>query len=216
MSRVAEPRIYDISPIVSPRIAVFPGDTPFTRDVLLSIDDGSHLDLSTIHTTVHVGAHTDAPSHYAAGGATMERQPLQTYLGRCQVVDVPGTRGRRVTRADVQVPIQAPRVLFHTRSFPDPNIWNPDFAALDPELITWLHDAHGVRLVGLDTPSIDPSTSKTLPAHAAVAACGMAILEGVVLTDVPAGCYTLMALPLKLEGADASPVRAVLVDGTLR
>ena len=65
-------------------------------------------------------------------------------------------------------------------------------------------------------PPIDPSTSKTLPAPLRWRACGMAILEGVVLTDVPAGCYTLMALPLKLEGADASPVRAVLVDGTLR
>ncbi|HCH63986.1 MAG: hypothetical protein CL927_12645 [Deltaproteobacteria bacterium] len=212
---MAEPRIYDISPVISPRIAVFPGDTPFTRDVLLSIEGGSHLDLSTIHTTVHVGAHTDAPSHYLGGGSTMEHRSLHPYLGRCQVVDVPNTRGRCVTRADVGVTIDAPRVLFHTRSFPDPDTWNADFAALDPDLIAWLHDECGVRLVGLDTPSIDPSTSKTLDAHTAVAVRDMAILEGVVLTGVPAGCYTLLALPLKLEGADASPVRAVLVDGPL-
>ena len=182
----------------------------------MSIDKGAHIDLSTIHTTVHVGAHADAPAHYVVGGATIEQRPLHHYMGRCQVVDVRGPRGRRICRSDISVPIQAPRVLFHTGSFPDPNAWNADFSALEPALIEWLHDHHGVHLVGLDTPSIDLSTSKALPSHAAVAARDMAILEGVVLNDVPAGCYTLVALPLPLAGADASPVRAVLLDGPLQ
>lgn len=210
-----EGRIYDITPVVSPRIAVFPGDTPFSRDVLLSIEGGAHLDLSTIHTTVHVGAHVDAPSHYRGGAASIEARDVARYLGRCQVVDVPGCRGRTVTVDDLAVAIDAPRVLFRTGSFPDPNSWNADFAALDPMLVAQLHDQHGVHLVGIDTPSIDPATSQALPAHSAVAERDMAILEGVVLEGVPAGVYTLVALPLKLEGADASPVRAVLIDGPL-
>jgi arylformamidase len=182
----------------------------------MSIDKGAHIDLSTIHTTVHVGAHADAPAHYVEGGATIEQRPLHHYMGRCQVVDVRGPRGRRICRSDISVSIQAPRILFHTGSFPDPNAWNADFSALEPALIEWLHDHHGVHLVGLDTPSIDLSTSKALPSHAAVAARDMAILEGVVLNEVPAGCYTLVALPLPLAGADASPVRAVLLDGPLQ
>ncbi len=208
-------RLYDITPVVSPRIAVFPGDTPFYRDVLLSIDGGSHLDLSTIHTTVHVGAHVDAPSHYLRAAPSIEKRDPMRYLGRCQVLRVDHCRGRCVEWSDLRDPIRAPRVLFRTGSFPDPNQWNADFAALSPTLIARLHDEHGVSLVGIDTPSIDPSISQTLDAHAAVAARDMAILEGIVLEEVPPGVYTLIALPLKLEGADASPVRAVLVDGPI-
>ncbi len=206
-----EGRLIDISPVVSPRIAVFPGDTPFSRDVLMSFAEGAHLDLSTIRTTVHVGAHVDAPSHYQAGGVSIEARDLARYYGPCQVVSVVGVRGRCITRNDVSVPIVAPRVLFRTGSFPDPNTWNDDFAALDPTLIAWLHDAHGVQLVGIDTPSIDPATSQELPSHGCIAARDMAILEGIVLDGVAPGVYTLIALPLKLADADASPVRAVLV-----
>jgi arylformamidase len=101
--------------------------------------------------------------------------------------------------------------LLATGSFPNPEKWNSDFAALSPELVTYLHK-QGVRLVGIDTPSIDPENSKALESHQAVADCDLAILEGIVLDKVPDGLYTLLALPLKIEGADASPVRAVLLD----
>jgi arylformamidase len=103
-------------------------------------------------------------------------------------------------------------VLLRTGTFPDPDQWNEDFAALSPELVHALA-AQGVRLVGIDTPSVDPMTSKALEAHNAVADHDMAVLEGVVLDAVPPGLYTLVALPLRIEGADASPVRAVLVAG---
>ena len=207
------PRILDISPLVSTRTAVFPGDTPFSREVLLSIAGGAHLDLSTVRTTVHVGAHADAPSHYKGGGASIEMRELWRYYGPCQVVSVPDTRGRRVMPSDITVPITAPRILLYTGSFPDPDAWNPDFAALSPELVAWLHDDCGVHLVGIDTPSIDPPSSKALESHQAVAARDMAVLEGLILSEVTPGRYTLVAFPLKLEGADASPVRAVLLDG---
>ena len=93
-------------------------------------------------------------------------------------------------------------------------MWNEDFASLSPALIDQLA-SEGVRLVGIDTPSIDPMDSKALPSHHAVARRDLCILEGVVLAGVPDGVYTLMALPLKWMGADASPVRAVLLEGDL-
>jgi arylformamidase len=202
-------RLIDISPPVHPGIAVWPGDVAYKRDITCAIADGANLDLSSITTTVHVGAHTDAPSHYAAQAPGMDARPLDTYYGPCQVVAVPGTRGRRILPGDVTVPITAPRVLFHTGSFPDPDAWNEDFAALSPELVAWLHD-QGVILVGLDTPSVDLMHDKLLLSHTAIAERDMAILEGVVLTGVEPGIYTLIALPLRLVGADASPVRAAL------
>jgi arylformamidase len=102
-----------------------------------------------------------------------------------------------------------PRVLFATGTFPDPENWNRDFAALSVELVDFLHD-RGVITVGIDTPSVDLFESKDLPAHKAILRCDMSILEGFVLKDVPEGIYELIALPLRLVGFDASPVRAIL------
>jgi len=204
-------RIIDISPLISERIGVWPGDVAYRRDPGLAIADGANIDLSAIHTTVHLGAHTDAPSHYLGGGVGIDQRDLDLYLGPCQVMAVSPARGERVQPDHVDGRIAAPRVLFRTDSFPDPDSFNEDFCSLSPELVDWLAE-QGVRLVGIDTPSIDPFSSKDLPTHAAVAKNDMAILEGIVLTQVPDGLYTLVALPLRLEGADASPVRAVLLE----
>lgn len=202
--------ILDISPLVSDRIGVFPGDVPYRRTPSLSIAGGANIDLSSVHSTVHVGAHADAPSHYVAAGQHIAARPLELYYGPCQVIDAPTARNLRLLPQHFAGAIDAPRVLFKTRTFPDPNAFNEDFASLSPELVDWLH-ARGVRLVGIDTPSIDPCHDPVLESHQAVARHDMAILEGLVLAHVPAGVYTLVALPLRLEGADASPVRAILV-----
>ena len=202
--------IFDISPVISPRIAVWPGDTQFSARFLCKIAEGSNIDLSTIETTVHVGAHCDAPSHYVLPGQTIEQRDLRYYLGRCQVISVDVDRASRVQLTDINITITAPRVLLRTSSFPDPDQFNEDFAASSPELIDWLA-AQGVVLIGIDTPSIDLCDSKLLPSHKAVARHDMAVLEGVVLDVVPDGVYWLSAVPLRIEGADASPVRAVLM-----
>lgn len=204
-------RIHDITPLVSPRIAVWPGDVGFSREVACSIADGANIDLSAIRTTVHLGAHTDAPSHYVRDGVGIAQRPLELYVGPCQVISVSTARGSRIMPEDFTVAVSAPRVLFRTLSFPDPDTFNEDFCSLSPELIEELAE-QGVRLVGIDTPSIDPFSSKDLPSHLAVARHDMGILEGVVLSSVADGLYTLVALPLKIEGADASPVRAVLLE----
>lgn len=203
----------DISPLVSVRSAVFPGDKPFERHVLLSLDKGDNLDLSAIHTTVHVGAHADAPSHYKKGGAGIGERSLHYYIGPCQVISVSLPRGQRIRRQDVGK-VTAPRVLLRTGSFPDPERWNADFNALSPELVDALA-SEGVILIGIDTPSIDPADDKVLLSHNTIAKHDLAVLEGIVLAHVQDGTYTLVALPLKIEGADASPVRAVLLKGAL-
>jgi arylformamidase len=119
-------------------------------------------------------------------------------------------KGERITPAHLGRPPRAPRILFRTGTFPNPDRFDEDFASLSPELVEFLAD-HGVVLVGLDTPSVDPCHDKTLEAHAAIARRDLAILEGVVLGHVPDGVYKLVAFPLRIAGADASPVRAVLV-----
>jgi arylformamidase len=201
--------LYDLSPPVSPGLAVWPGDTPPSREILQDLARGDTVTLSTLRATVHLGSHADAPSHYGMGAPTMEQQPLEVYLGECQVLRVAAERNRPVTRELLAGPIVAARVLLVTGTAPDPAVFNRDFAALAPELIDHLHD-RGVRLVGVDTPSVDPSDSKTLPAHHRCLAHNIAILEGLVLAEVPEGRYELIALPLRLVGFDASPVRAVL------
>ena len=205
------PRLIDVSPLVSERIGVFPGDTPYTREELWRIAQGDLLDLSRISTTVHLGAHADAPSHYRLGGPPIDQRPLELYYGPCQVIDAPVARGGRVRPADLRGEVRAPRVLVRTGSFPDPEAWNGDFAGLSAELVEYLH-ARGVRLVGIDTPSIDPQHDKQLESHNAVADRDLAVLEGLRLAEVEPGEYLLAAFPLRLEGADAAPVRAVLID----
>jgi arylformamidase len=204
-------RIIDISPVFSSRMAVFPGDTAFERRELMHVDTGSHISLSAITTTVHAGSHADAPVHYGKGGRTIDRQPLDLYVGPCIVVRVEGARGRAITVHDLagRVPFGTERIVIATGSYPDTERWNSDFASIDPAAVAWL-DTRGVRLVAIDTPSVDSADSKNLPAHAAFFAHDMSIIEGVVLEGVPEGRYELIALPLRIEGADASPIRAIL------
>jgi arylformamidase len=179
--------LIDISPILDESIAVWPGDVPFSRDTP-----------SDIRMTLHAGAHTDAPNHTIAGGADIASVDLDLFVGRCNVVHV---RERRVLPSHIEDKrIDAPRVLFRTGT---------NSASLSPELIELLH-ARGVVLVGIDTPSVDPFESKELEVHKMLARYGMANLEGIVLTNVAEGDYELIALPLRIKGGDASPVRAVL------
>ena len=203
-------KIYDLTPKISPRLAVFPGDQVFQREVALSMAKGSHLELSAMRTTVHLGAHADAPSHYHLNAPDISQRPVERYLGKAQVLRVHGLKAKERVRVEhIQAKIQAPRVLIDTRSFPDPENWNSDFSSFAPELLDWLAD-QGVTLVGIDTPSVDPEDSKGLEAHQILWQRDLAVLEGLLLGPVPEGLYTLIALPLPIENGDASPVRAIL------
>lgn len=210
---MAPRQMIDISVRLSPRLAVFPGDTPLTREVLLDQRSGATVTLSTKRLTVHMGTHADAPLHYAVGGASIDEQPIDLYWGICEVVHVRDprkVRGGRVAWEDlVWKGPTTPRVLIGTGTHEDPERWVEDFAGLEPSLIDRMADM-GVRLVGVDTPSVDTATSKDLPTHARCAARGVSIIEGLRLAGVLPGQWELVALPLPLEGFDGSPVRAVL------
>jgi arylformamidase len=201
--------IYDITPPITDRLKVWPGDTPPSREVLCDMRRGDNITLSTLRATVHLGAHADAPRHYGVDAPAIDERALDYYLGPCQVVHVAAARGERIGPEMLPSTIRAERVLIATGTFPDPQQFNIDFAALRPELVRRLHE-QGVRLIGIDTPSVDLFDSKDLPSHQTFLLCNMAILEGLVLRDVPEGMYELIALPLKLVGFDASPVRAIL------
>ena len=202
--------LVDISPLLSARTAVFPGDTPFSRSVLLDFSQGHNLLLSSLNSTLHLGAHADAPNHYHPHGTDIASRPLSIYFGPCQVVTSRVARGERILPHHIShAEITAPRVLFRTLSQPNPDEWNDDFNSLSPELIEFLAQKK-VCLVGIDTPSVDPHDSKALETHNAIYKHDFAVLEGLVLSNVDDGFYILMAFPLKIEGADASPVRAVL------
>jgi arylformamidase len=201
-------RLYDITPLVSAELAVWPGDTPCSRRVLLELAHGDAVTLSTLEATVHLGAHADAESHYDTRGRTIERHALEPYLGACCVLHVDVARGERIAES-VAERVTARRVLLRTGTFPDPRRFNEDFSALSVALVDAL-GARGVQLVGVDTPSVDLFASKDLAAHLACRRNRIVILEGLVLADVPEGEYELIALPLKLAGFDASPVRAIL------
>ena len=201
--------LYDITPAVTTALAVWPGDTPPSREVLADLKRGDNITLSTLRATVHLGAHADAPSHYGPNAAAIELRPLDPYLGPCRVVRIPVGRGTRIPPSAIPGDFRGERMLIATGTYPDPNEFNADFAALEPATVDLLHE-RGARLVGIDTPSVDLFTARELVAHHRFLAHDMAILEGLVLAHVPEGTYELIALPLKLTGFDASPVRAVL------
>lgn len=201
--------LWDISPTLSPAIPVWPGDTEFSAAPTWQIEHGCPVHVSRITLSTHTGAHCDAPSHYDPRGASIDAVALDAYLGPCRVIhciDVGLVEPRHVAHALAGLP---PRVLLRTYRSAPQTAWDNDFSAIAPATIALLAQ-HGVRLIGIDTPSIDPQQSKTLDAHQMVRANRMAILEGIVLDAVAAGDYELIALPLKLAGMDASPVRAIL------
>ena len=205
----ADDIIWDISPLISPAIPVWPGDTTFEAAPTWEIKDGCPVHVSRMTMTTHLGAHTDAPSHYDSAGRSIDQVSLLPYIGACRVIHCIGAA--RVEAAHLQGKLAGipPRVIVRTYCKAPQQEWDSGFAPIAPEAIDLLA-RHGVQLIGTDTPSLDAQDSKTLDAHHMVRRHGMAILEGVVLDDVAEGDYELVALPLKLAGMDASPVRAIL------
>ena len=202
--------LIDITPTIEPGISkVWPGDTPPTQEFLMKIAVGGTVNLSTLHNSVHVGAHADGPCHYSDGGRSIDEQPLDLYIGRCEVMRVPGRRGERIRIEDLpRTPTEA-RLLLSTGTFDGFRVFNQDFSGLEPSLVDHLH-TQGVRLVGTDAPSVDLFDDTKILAHQRFLANDMAIIEGLALNDVAEGRYELIAPPLKLAGFDGSPVRAVL------
>ncbi|MED5618650.1 arylformamidase [Ideonella sp. BN130291] len=203
-------RLWDISPPVQAGSPVFPGDTPYQQQWAATLGPGCPVNVSTLTLSPHVGAHADAPLHYDPQGQTAGALDLQPYLGPCRVIHAIDC-GALVQWHHIEHAVQAlpPRVLVRTYRQAPVDRWDPALPAYAPDTIRRLADL-GVRLVGIDTASIDPAESKTLDSHQVIRERGLRVLENLVLDEVPEGDYELIALPLKLMTADASPVRAVL------
>ncbi|MCW3052601.1 MAG: arylformamidase [Chthonomonadales bacterium] len=201
-------RIYDISRTISTKLSGWPGDTPYRYEMLCRLTEGESVNLGSIAMSPHTGTHIDAPYHYDDQGKTVEQLPLEIYLGPAAVVHVEGKE--QITRDDLPTPwLIAPRLLLRTGGWEDDTRFPDRIPTLAPDVPAWLQ-AHGVILLGLDVPSVDQIDSKDLPNHHALGRAGIAILEGVDLRAVPEGFYELIALPLRLEGVDGCPVRAIL------
>lgn len=205
-------KLYDITRTLTPATAVWPGDQPFRPTWTGRIEAGSSVNIGAITLSTHAGTHADAPLHFEPEGASIDTVPLTHFIGEAVVVAVEDTKiitTEHIRTVDLAV---TKRLLFKTRSSAVPDDrWAPDFTWFDPALIDHL-GGHGVLLIGTDAPSVDPVDSTTLPAHHALARHGIVNLENLMLRDVPPGRYRLVALPMKLHGLDAAPVRAVLMD----
>ncbi len=202
--------IIDISQGLSPGMAVFPGDAAYEQGWTLRLGPDCPVNVSRVSFSVHCGTHADAPLHYDAGGAAVAALALEPYIGPCRVIDARGS-GPLCEPDEIAAALEnaPPRILLRLMDRLNPKVWPTGFRALAAETVELLA-SKGVVLVGIDTPSVDPETSKTLDAHMACRKADMRILENLVLAHVEPGDYELIALPLKFENLDASPVRAVL------
>jgi arylformamidase len=201
-------KLWDISPPVDENAAVFPGDTAYSQQLHFSLEPGCPVNVNAITLSPHTGAHADAPLHYANGEASIGEVDLSPYLGPCRVIHCMGcgplVLPQHIAHALDNLP---PRVLLRT-SHTASQSWE-SFTAVAQETLGLLATKN-IALIGIDTPSVDPATSQDLPSHHQLLAHGLRVLENLVLDDVPEGDYELIALPLKLVRADASPVRAIL------
>ena len=186
---------------------VWPGDTAFSFELTWKMSEGSSVNVGKIVGTTHLGTHLDAPWHYDANGGDLETIPLETLIGRCRVIDARGQAELRVEFLKTQT--LSERTLFYTGQPNDWKVFPETFMHVHPDAAVYMAE-QGVKLYGTDCPSVDPLTSRELLGHKAFARGGVFILEGLALEGVAPGEYELIALPLRLQGADAAPVRAVL------
>ncbi|HYU79107.1 MAG TPA: arylformamidase [Vicinamibacterales bacterium] len=203
--------IWDISPPLHRNTPVFPGDTPYDQAWVATIGPSCPVNVARLTMTAHLGAHADAPLHYDPHGAAVGALDLEPYIGPCRVVHCIAS-GRLVQWSQLERACRErlpARLLVRTYERAPIDRWDPELTAFAPDTIDRLAE-RGVRLVGIDTASIDPAASKTLDSHQAIRRHDMRVLENLVLDDVPEGDYELIALPLRLTTADASPVRAIL------
>jgi arylformamidase len=202
-------KLIDISRPIYSGMPVWPGDTDARFDLVATIAGGAVVNIGALKISIHTGTHVDAPWHYADAGATIDHVEPDDYVGPALVIDA---RGRASLSRDLFNGIDlapSPRVLFRTDAWTDPKVFPRDWPVMDDGLPEWL-TSQGVKLVGLDIPSVDKLESKTLPVHLACFRANLLILESTDLQNAEPGPYELIALPLQIRGGDGSPVRAVL------
>ena len=211
-------KIWDISRSLSNEFAEWPGDEPFRYRLTNEIAKGASVNLGAVSMSVHNGTHADARFHFETNGESIEKAPLDLYLGRATVVDLSQSFSRLkekhlITlddlRPDAEEIAATSRLLLKTGRWSDSTVFPKKIPVLAADVPVWLQK-NGVKLLGVDLPSVDDIDSKSLQNHHALAGAGVAIIESLDLSDVAPGVYNFAALPLKIAGADGAPVRAVL------
>lgn len=203
-------KLIDITPPVRAGMAVFPGDAPCKTSNTFAIGPECPVNVTEVSMSTHCGAHADAPLHYDAKGKSIDQLDLADFIGPVRVIDARGT-GALCHPDEIAAALDGvpSRVLLRLADEIDPMVWPEGFRTIAPETLELLVEK-GVRLIGVDVPSVDPETSKDLPTHMVARRHDVRILENLALAGVEPGDYELIALPLKLAGLDAAPVRAVL------
>ncbi len=207
-------KIFDISRPLFNGLAPWPGDTAFDFALKWKMAEGATVNVGAVTMGVHNGSHADAPFHFQPGTTTIEHMPLDTYLGKAVVIDLTNrfANGRRaeITIDDLAaVTDSAPRLLLKTAVWKDPRVFPEWIPVIAPDVPEWLQ-AQGVKLLGLDLPSVDPIDAKILVNHHGLTAANVAIVESLDFSEVDPGTYNFAALPLRIVGGDAAPVRAIL------
>ncbi|WP_313893470.1 arylformamidase [Psychrobacillus sp.] len=204
-----EKRWIDISQSFSNKIGTWPGDTPFQFEVAFSKEQTGSVNIGRFTTSVHTGTHADAPFHFDSDAPTIEQLDINVYIGRAKVVDVTGfeTIGREELQAFELDGVE--RLLLKTAKHVCAEQFPTQIPVLKENIGAFLKEK-GIFLIGVDHPSVDALDDKQLLTHHALYQHGVHILENLLLQDVSPGDYELIALPLKIQGADGSPVRAVI------
>jgi arylformamidase len=206
-------RLYDISVGISPDLPIWPGDPSLELERLSKIEEGENANVTKISCCVHIGTHVDAPLHYVEDGVGVDRLPLEVLIGRAYVVDITEVDTIDAdTLDDAGVPPRTRRLLFKTKNSA---LWRSnrqdfhrDYVGVDSTGAEWLV-RKGIQLVGIDYLGIAPFEQTTEP-HQILLKAGIVILEGLDLSQVGRGRYTLYCLPIKIVGSDGAPARAIL------
>lgn len=206
----AGPRHWDVSILVRPDTPEWPGDTPYSCRWTWDMAQGASVQVSALTMSPHVGTHADAPLHVRPGSAPAHELPLDAFAGPALVLTV-AEGARNVAPGEIlpHVPEGTERLLLRTGASIAGGHFPADWPALSPSAASALV-SRGLRLLGVDAPSVDRRHSTALETHHALFDGGACVLENLELSAVPDGRYRLTAYPLRLEGLDAAPVRAVL------
>ncbi|WP_342543054.1 arylformamidase [Paenisporosarcina sp. FSL H8-0542] len=204
-------KIHDISMLLNQNVAEWPGDTPFQFHINWTKEQSGSVNVGQITTSTHIGTHIDAPFHFDENGKKVHELPLENYIVDAIVIDVSGSEVISRELLKGKVTGEAKAVLFRTNAWQQRDVFPEAIPAFDADIVDWMVE-NELSLFGVDLPSVDAITSKDLPMHHALGTAGRYILEGLILDDLKEDTYQLIALPLKIEGADGSPVRAVLIE----
>ncbi|MCF6410967.1 arylformamidase [Pseudalkalibacillus salsuginis] len=202
-------KIWDISQPLKKGVPTWPGDTPFSFKLNWTKEETGSVNVGSLSLSTHTGTHVDAPFHFDDHGKKMLDLQPDLYIGDALVVHLEGRDSIEPKDFQGYDFNGVERLLIKTGSWADRNKFPESITCLSEELAPFLKEK-GIRLIGVDVPSVDQVDSKDLAAHHSLLNNDIHILEGVILDDVEEGVYELIALPLPLAESDASPVRAIL------